>query len=260
VNRRRLVLFVLISVALHLALIGAVEYGPRQPLPVDAETMPQPTLEFEMVQQQGAGKPAAPASPKPGQPADSNQAPPPPPQPEQPKPPPEAPAEEALPLPPPPAPATPAESKPAAAASPPPGTPAESKPAAAASPPPGTPSPAPKPDTAPEVNLGGTDSLSNLLAVGPQIIPPGIDSKYRNREPVYPRAAAERGQEGAVTLLIHVAPDGHGESVEIQQSSGYRVLDQAAYDAVITWHFHAAIKNGEVVSSELPVRIQFTLD
>jgi protein TonB len=244
VNRRRLVLFVLISVALHLALIGAAQYGPRRPLPVDAETMPQPTLEFEMVQQQGAGKPAAPAAPKPGQPADSKPAPPPPPQPEQPKPPPEAAEEEALPLPPPPAPATPAEPKPAAAASP----------------PPATPSPVPKPDIAPEVNLGGTDSLSNLLAVGPQIIPPGIDSKYRNREPVYPRAAAERGQEGAVTLLIHVAPDGHVESVEIQQSSGYRVLDQAAYDAVITWHFHAAIKNGEVVSSELPVRIQFTLD
>jgi protein TonB len=247
VNRRRLVLFVLISVALHLALIGAVQYGPRRLWPVDAETMPQPTLEFEMVQQQGAGKTTASAAPKPSPPAEPKPAPPPPPQPEQPeqpKPPPPAPADEALPLPPPPAPPAPAEPKPKVAVNP----------------APATPPPAPKLDTAPEVNLGGTDRLSNLLATGQQIIPPGIDSKYRNREPVYPRAAADRGQEGLVMLLVHVAPDGHVEFVEIQQSSGYRMLDQAAYDAVITWHFRAAIKDGEVVASELPVRIQFTLN
>jgi protein TonB len=243
VNRRRLALFVLISIALHLALVGLVQYGPRRLRPVDAETMPQPTLEFEMVQQRGAGETTATAAPKADQPADSKPAPPtpPPPQPEQPQPPPPAPAEEALPTPPPPAPPAP-------------------KPTVAVNPTPAAPPPAPKPDTAPEVNLGGTDSLSNLLATGPQIIPPGIDTKYRNREPVYPHAAAERGQEGAVTLLIHVAPDGHVEAVEILHSSGYPMLDQAAYDAVITWHFHAAIKDGQVVSSELPLRIQFTLN
>jgi protein TonB len=246
VNRRRLVLFVLVSVALHLALIGAVQYGPRRLAPVDVEDAAQPTLEFEMVQQQGTGKTTPPAAPTPEQPADSTPAPPPPPQQEQPEPPPppapeEEEEEEALPLPPPPAPPAPQ---------------AEPKAKVAVNQPPA----APKPDAAPEVNLGGTDSLSNLLATGPQIVPPGVDTKYRNREPVYPRAAAERGLEGVVLLLVRVAPDGRVESVEIERSSGYPILDRAAYDAVITWHFHAAIKNGEVVRSELPLRIQFTLN
>ena len=137
-----------------------------------------------------------------------------------------------------------------------------------ARPPPAAPAPPAAPSasvaaTAPralQINLGGTDSLSSLIATGDHIVPPAIDTTIHNREPVYPRAAARLGQQGAVTLLVHVAPDGSAEQVEIPQTSGYPMLDEAARDAVASWHFRPAIRNGSGVESQFPVRIQFRLD
>jgi protein TonB len=46
--------------------------------------------------------------------------------------------------------------------------------------------------------------------------------------PTYPRAALEQRQQGTVTTIIAVNPDGSVESVEIKKSSGYVTLDRHA--------------------------------
>ena len=91
-------------------------------------------------------------------------------------------------------------------------------------------------------------------------MPPVVDTKFHNREPIYPREAVRLRQQGAVVLLVHIAADGSVERLEIPESSGFPMLDAAARDAVSTWHFRPAIRQGQGVTSEMPVRIQFTLN
>ena len=236
--------FVAFSAVVHLALASLMLLGPRKiAVAPPGETLP--TLEFLLVQREGSG----PSTPPPNAPSmvDPPAAKPvaaAPPSPSQTEPTPEltdetdgepAPAPPQRPTPP------PTPSAPDEAASSPALTPASTKPS-------------------PRINLGGTDSLSSLIATGEQIVPPAIDSKIHNREPVYPREAARLRQQGAVILLVRVAPDGSASEVVIPQSSGFPMLDAAAREAVSSWHFRPAIQDGQGVASEIPVRIQFTLN
>jgi TonB family protein len=45
-------------------------------------------------------------------------------------------------------------------------------------------------------------------------------------EPSYPRSALEQRQQGTVTIVMAVNPDGSVESIEIKKSSGYATLDR----------------------------------
>lgn len=126
--------------------------------------------------------------------------------------------------------------------------------------PPAAAPPAPNADQTPHINLGGTDSLSNVLVKGQQVIPAGPDSRVHNREPVYPTEAARRGEQGLVILLVHVTADGGVAWIDIAQSSGFALLDHSARDAVSTWKFVPAVENGQPIPSSIPLRIQFQLD
>jgi len=120
--------------------------------------------------------------------------------------------------------------------------------------------PAPNADNTPRVNLGGTDSLSNVLVEGDQVIPAGPDPKVHNREPVYPDEAVRRGEQGLVILLIRVSPEGLVAGVDIARSSGFSLLDRAARDAVVTWRFVPAVRDGQAIPSSMPLRVNFQLD
>jgi protein TonB len=115
-------------------------------------------------------------------------------------------------------------------------------------------------DSNPRINLGGTDSLSNVLVEGDHVIPAGPDPKVHNREPIYPDEAARRGEHGVVILLIQVSPEGLPDLVDVVQSSGFSRLDRAARDAVVTWRFVPAVRDGQPVASSLSLRVQFQLD
>ena len=112
----------------------------------------------------------------------------------------------------------------------------------------------------PEVNLGGGDSLSNVLASGRAVLPARPDAHWHNREPVYPVAAARRGEQGAVILSIQVTPDGSVSSVEVARTSGFILLDRAAREAVETWHFLPAVREGKPIASSMPLRVLFQLN
>jgi protein TonB len=251
-THRRLLIFAGVSIALHVLLAATVLVVPGllnlpgQKSP--QENAPLPSIEFVMVQQEGFGKPTAPDTPDRPSPEAAQE------RPRQESPPKQEPS--------PPAPVQPPadDAGAEAAAALPPAPPAPPRPRqVTAAPVPPAAQPAPKADPAPVINLGGTDSLSSLIATGEQMIPVGIDAKFRNREPVYPNEAARRGQHGLVVVQAHVSPDGHAEAVDIEKSSGYALLDEAARDAVITWHFHPAIDSGVPVQSTISISIDFTL-
>jgi protein TonB len=81
---------------------------------------------------------------------------------------------------------------------------------------------------------------------------------YR-REPRYPRVAVRRGYEGTVLLKVRVLDSGRVDEVAIEESSGYRILDKAALEAVKTWRFTPARRGNKAVMSWALVPITFNL-
>lgn len=80
-----------------------------------------------------------------------------------------------------------------------------------------------------------------------------------NQPPEYPPEAVAHGEQGRVLLSIHVLPDGRADFVGVTQSSGYRVLDEAARQAVMQWRFKPAEAAGKPVVMVLPYWINFDL-
>jgi protein TonB len=80
-----------------------------------------------------------------------------------------------------------------------------------------------------------------------------------NQPPEYPRQAYDHGEQGEVLLSIHVLPNGEADSVSVTQSSGFRILDQAAANAVWKWRFEPSTLAGKPVPSVIPYRIHFNL-
>ncbi len=92
--------------------------------------------------------------------------------------------------------------------------------------------------------------------------PVGIRARpdYRkNPEPLYPPAARRRRQEGVVLLSVKVSTQGRAVRVELKQSSGVPVLDEAALQAVRAWEFEPARVNTAPVDSEIEVPVRFKL-
>src|SRR5437667_10847213 len=74
--------------------------------------------------------------------------------------------------------------------------------------------------------------------------------------PSYPRAALEQRQEGSVTLIIGVKPDGSVESVEVKTSSGHVTLDRAAVQHVKTKYKFLPISTDEIRYFEKDIQYQ----
>src|SRR5690606_9948978 len=64
----------------------------------------------------------------------------------------------------------------------------------------------------------------------------------RSPAPEYPAAALRRGYEGKVLLRVQVSAEGLAKTVEIAQSSGRDILDEAAVKTVRKWRFVPAMK------------------
>lgn len=80
-----------------------------------------------------------------------------------------------------------------------------------------------------------------------------------NPKPSYPRLAKQRGWEGKVALKVRVSPEGDVLDIEIEQSSGYSILDWAALKAVKRWHFRPARRGETPVMGEVIVPVEFRL-
>jgi TonB family protein len=83
---------------------------------------------------------------------------------------------------------------------------------------------------------------------------------FQNPSPEYPEFARQMRQEGLVMLDVDVDGAGKPIKVEIIQSSGYRLLDQAALKAVSHWRFRAGSIGNISVESTVTVPIRFRLE
>lgn len=80
-----------------------------------------------------------------------------------------------------------------------------------------------------------------------------------NKPPHYPRMALRRQQAGTVLLRVHVLANGTLDTVQLHESSGHRLLDQAAIAAVSDWQFSPQTANGQFENSWVNIPITFKL-
>lgn len=80
-----------------------------------------------------------------------------------------------------------------------------------------------------------------------------------NPDPQYPAASLAARHQGTVMLRVRTTAEGRVASVEIAESSGYSLLDQAARTAVLGWRFLPARRNGEAVAFEFQMPIRFRI-
>jgi len=75
--------------------------------------------------------------------------------------------------------------------------------------------------------------------------------------PRYPAQALRRGEQGTVMVSAEISAEGVPSSVEVARSSGSRLLDRAAVDAVRHWRFRPAMAGGRPTAGRVQVPISF---
>jgi len=126
-----------------------------------------------------------------------------------------------------------------------------------------TPPPAPAPLPAPPVEspmpsrqADPAPAHADITPTAPaDVAPTALAYNVRTRI-AYPRDAARMHQHGTVTLSVLVGADGVPQTIQIEKSSGFRSLDEAARDAVRHWTFQPGTRNG--VASALWARVPIT--
>jgi protein TonB len=77
--------------------------------------------------------------------------------------------------------------------------------------------------------------------------------------PAYPQRAREMGWEGTVVLRLEVRADGTVGEVNIQQSAGHDLLDQAAMHAAKGWNFAPQMDGAFAMPAVVDVPVRFDL-
>jgi protein TonB len=87
-----------------------------------------------------------------------------------------------------------------------------------------------------------------------------FDADYlQNPKPVYPAMSRRLGEEGKVVLRVRVSVQGQPLTVEVNKSSGFPRLDDAARLAVERWRFVPARQGNEPIEASVLVPLNFTL-
>jgi protein TonB len=101
---------------------------------------------------------------------------------------------------------------------------------------------------------GAQPAASSRIKVGGNVQAAMVVSRV---QPVYPQLAKTARVEGIVQLAVIIAPDGTVQ--EIRSLGGPALLIQAAMDAVKQWVYRPTLLNGQQVSVETTVDVNFTL-
>lgn len=84
-------------------------------------------------------------------------------------------------------------------------------------------------------------------------------SPRKSIKPDYPKGARQRGEQGDVTLELHVTASGTVDDVTVVASSGYPELDEAAVRAVKAARFTPARRGRQSVASMARITLTFRL-
>jgi periplasmic protein TonB len=123
---------------------------------------------------------------------------------------------------------------------------------------------APETPPTPEVVMPKAPVVAEVPKVAPQpevIEPPKFGVAYLNNPaPNYPSSSRRAGETGRVLLRVLVSTNGSAETVELENSSGFERLDEAAINAVKKWRFIPAKRSNQAVSAYVLVPVKFSLE
>lgn len=119
----------------------------------------------------------------------------------------------------------------------------------------------PKTDVAAPAMDGGTGTDPGNISkpverVGGKVSAPKV---LYDPNPAYSDVARRAGYQGTVVLWLVVGTDGSGHRIRVQHGAGMG-LDQEAIEAVKTWRFQPATKDGQPVPVMINVEVNFRLD
>ena len=95
----------------------------------------------------------------------------------------------------------------------------------------------------------------------PAFTPARFEAAYlHNPRPDYPPLSRRLGEEGKVLLRVRVSREGQPAAVDLEKSSNFARLDEAARAVVAHWRFVPARRGDEAVDATVIVPIVFRLD
>ena len=105
-------------------------------------------------------------------------------------------------------------------------------------------------------------ALSACRATPKECTPKDIRPPKELRRPSvqYPPASQNEGEEGTVTLLLAVQPDGSISDIRIARSSGYQRLDAAAVRSLRQAKFQPATCHGKPIAVRIHQSFTFKID
>ena len=110
------------------------------------------------------------------------------------------------------------------------------------------------------VTTNTMSAVETAMTASSDIEKPIFDAAFlKNPQPSYPVFAKKRQQQGIVMLKVKVSIDGKAEVVELAESSGFSLLDDAAQKAVAKWQFIPARRGDVVIAASVIVPIHFAL-
>lgn len=117
--------------------------------------------------------------------------------------------------------------------------------------------PATMPDPAPRPAAVATPAP----AAPAPIVAARYNAAYLNNpSPKYPPMSRRLGEEGKVLLRVRVTADGVAAAVDLEKSSNFERLDEAARQTVARWRFVPAKRGEEAIEASVIVPIIFRLD
>ncbi|WP_412478318.1 TonB family protein [Azonexus sp. IMCC34839] len=88
-----------------------------------------------------------------------------------------------------------------------------------------------------------------------------FDAAYlHNPEPKYPPLSRRLGEEGKVLLKVRVTSEGLAAAVDLEKSSNFERLDEAAKQTVARWRFVPAKRGDQPIEASVIVPIVFRLE
>jgi protein TonB len=104
-------------------------------------------------------------------------------------------------------------------------------------------------------------SIPTTTTAQAAVIAARFDAAYLNNpHPEYPPISRRLGEEGKVLLKVRVTPDGRVAAVDVEKSSNFARLDDAALRSVTRWRFVPAKRGDEAIEATVIVPIVFRLD
>ena len=126
-------------------------------------------------------------------------------------------------------------------------------------PPPAAASPAaPEPRAAAEAAPAAPPAASAPAAPAPPKTVSGVEY-IQPPQPDYPPIAKRMGEQGRVMLRVLVSDRGRPEKVDVQTSSGFARLDEAARQAALRAMFKPHLENGKPVAVYALIPINFAI-